>query len=136
MGLRWKLILAFAAIFLIGGLCGSALTLVVAQIKIPGLASEHNRHRWENEIVRNLTNKLGLSTDQQKQFRPQIAAALQQMRTLRRQLVLQSDDLLDQAFQRLESDLTLEQQQKMETFREKRKARIQRQLEAANQGNK
>ncbi len=132
MGLRWKLISAFAAIFLIGGFCGSALTLAIAGIKIPG-APQVNPHRWEDVIMRNLTTRLGLTPDQQRTIRPQIVAAVQQMRLVRRQLILQTDDLVDETFQRLEAQLTPEQQRHMEIFRTKRKERLRRQLEGLKQ---
>jgi hypothetical protein len=128
MGLRWKLVSAFLAIFLIGGFCGSALTLAIAQIKIRG-ATPGNPHRWEDALMKNLTSKIGLTPDQQTQIRPQIAAALQQMKVLRQQLVLQSDDVLDQTLQRFETQLTPDQQTRMEAFRKKRKERNKRQLE-------
>ncbi len=132
MGFRWKLISAFAAIFLIGGFCGSALTLAIARIKIPG-GPQVNPHRWEDVIMHNLTTRLSLTQDQQRAIRPQVTAAVQQMHLVRRQLILQTDDLLDETFQRLETQLTPEQQRRMEIFRTKRKERIQRQLEGLKQ---
>jgi hypothetical protein len=128
MGFRWKLIVAFAALFVIGGFCGSALTLGVLKSRFPRLVLRNGRN-WEEKLMTNLTKSLKLSSEQQAQIKPQIAATFQQMRTLRHQVMLQSNDIIDQTLQRIESQLNPDQQQRLERFRARRRERIQHVLE-------
>lgn len=130
MGFRWKLIAALSALFLIGGFCGSALTLGVlrANFHVPGLRSGKT---WEESLMKRLTTNLKLSSEQQDQIKPQIAAAFRQMRALHHQVTIQSDDILDQTLQRIESQLDSDQQRRLESFRARRRERIRRWLEDA-----
>jgi hypothetical protein len=130
MGFRWKLIIAFAALFVIGGFCGSALTLGVLKSRFPRLVLRNGRN-WEENLMTNLTKSLKLSSEQQAQIKPQIAAAFHQMRALRQQVMLQSNNIIDQTLQRIESQLDPDQQQRLERFRARRRERIQHVLEGS-----
>ena len=77
----------------------------------------------------NLTKNLNLSSEQQAQIKPQVAATFQQMRALRHQVMLQSNKIIDETLQRIESQLNPDQQQRLERFRARRRERIQRFLE-------
>jgi hypothetical protein len=128
MGFRWKLIVALAALFVIGGFCGSALTLGVLKSRFPRLGLRNGR-TWEERLMTNLTKSLKLSNEQQAQIKPQIAATFQQMRALRHQVMLQSDKIIDETLQRIEGQLNPDQQQRLERFRARRRERIQHFLE-------
>jgi hypothetical protein len=128
MGFRWKLIIALSALFVIGGFCGSALTIGILKAKFHGQGIRNGR-LWEEFLMRNLTTNLKLSGEQQEQIKPQIAAAFQQMRTLHSQVMVQSNDILDQTLQRIQSQLNPDQQQRLERFRARRQERIRRSLE-------
>jgi hypothetical protein len=128
MGFRWKLIIAFSALFVIGGFCGSALTLAVLKARLHGPGMRNGR-TWEESLMKNLKTNLKLSGEQQDQIKPQIAAAFQQMRALHRQVMVQSDAIIDQTLQRIESQLDPDQKQGLERFRARRQERIRRLLE-------
>jgi len=127
MGFRWKLILALAALFVIGGFCGSALTFGVLKSRFH--RAVRNGRNWEETLMANLTKHVQLSEEQQAQIRPQIATAFQQMRALRREVTVQSDNIVDQALQRIEGQLNPDQQQRLERFRARRRERIRHFLE-------
>jgi len=128
MGFRWKLILALAALFVIGGFCGSALTFGVLKSRFHR-AGLRNGRNWEETLMANLTKHIQLSDEQQAQIKPQIATAFQQMRALRREVTVQSDNIVDQALQRIEGQLNPDQQQRLERFRARRRERIRHFLE-------
>jgi hypothetical protein len=128
MGFRWKLILVLAALFVIGGFCGSALTFGVLKSRVHR-AGLRNGRNWEETLMTNLTKHVQLSEEQQAQIKPQIATAFQQMRALRREVTVQSDNIVDQALQRIEGQLNPDQQQRLERFRARRRERIRHFLE-------
>jgi hypothetical protein len=128
MGFRWKLILALAALFVIGGFFGSALTFGVLKSR-SHRAGLRNGRNWEETLMANLTKHVQLSEEQQAQIKPQIATAFQQMRALRREVTVQSDNIVDQALQRIEGQLNPDQQQRLERFRARRRERIRHFLE-------
>lgn len=128
MGFRWKLIVALSALFVIGGFCGSAVTLGILKAKFLGKGLRNGKP-WEEVLMRNLTTSLKLSDEQRDQIRPQIDTAFQQMRALHRQVTVQADDILDQTLQRIRSQLNPDQQERLERFRARRQERIRRFLE-------
>jgi hypothetical protein len=120
MGFGWKLTVSFLLLFLIGALCGVALTLVFGLTqRIEQRA--HVPQQWEDNAVRNLTKHLQLDPSQQMQARTAIHDAITRIRTIQRNQQIDNIMLFDKALETLYPMLTAEQQHKLDVFRQRRK---------------
>ncbi|HEY0791425.1 MAG TPA: hypothetical protein VGD78_10220 [Chthoniobacterales bacterium] len=118
MGFRWKLIPAFAALFLIGGLCGSLITYRVAAGLRPARVPART---MAARLYERLGREVRLTPDQIARYRPQIDQAIQKMKETRRQAVSDSDLELDAALARIGAELPSDGQLRMERFRARRR---------------
>jgi hypothetical protein len=120
MGLGWKLTISFLLLFLIGALCGVALTMTF------GLSHRIEKkaqgaQQWEDNAVRNLTNHLKLDPSQQAQARTVVHDVLARIRAIHHQQQIENVTLFDKALETLYPALTGEQQRKLDQFRQRRK---------------
>ena len=129
MGPGWKLTLSFFLLFVIGGLCGSALTLVM-QAQNPVAAAGQHPHAWEENMLNALKNNLKLSPQQVETARPKVFAAV---RTMRRQGLSANNQSYDQLCDDLASSLNPDQVSRLQKMRERHRRRIEGDLERLNQ---
>jgi Spy/CpxP family protein refolding chaperone len=120
MGFGWKLTISFLLIFLIGALCGMALTLVC------GLSQRfeqkaHLHKQWEDTAVQNLTRHLKLDPSQQTQARAAVHEVITRIRAIQRNQQIENITLFDKALESLYPILTPEQQRRLDGFRQNRK---------------
>jgi hypothetical protein len=120
MGFGWKLTISFILLFLIGALCGVALTLV------SGLSQRfeqraHLSQQWEDTAVLKLTKHLKLDPSQQTQARAVLHNVITRIRTIQRNQQIENITLFDKALETLYPILTTEQQHRLDVFRQRRK---------------
>jgi hypothetical protein len=120
MGFGWKLTISFLLLFLIGALCGIALTLV------SGLSQRfeqkaHLPKQWEDTAVQKLTKHLKLDPSQQTQVRAAMHDVITRIRTTQRNQQIENIMLFDKALEGLYPILTPEQQHRLDGFRQRRK---------------
>jgi 23S rRNA U2552 (ribose-2'-O)-methylase RlmE/FtsJ len=120
MGFGWKLTISFFLLFLIGALCGVALTLTFG-VSHPAAQSVQIPRSWEDNALRNLTNHLKLDPGQQSQVRAVIHDAIARIRMTQREHQLEGITLFDKALQTLYPLLNNEQQHQLDLFREHRR---------------
>ena len=120
MGFGWKLTISFILLFLIGALCGVALTLV------SGLSQRFEQRaqppqQWEDTAVQKLTKHLKLDPSQQTKARAAVHDAITRIRTIQRNQQIENIMLFDKALEGLYPILTPEQQHRLDGFRQRRK---------------
>ena len=120
MGFGWKLTISFFLLFLIGALCGVALTFTFA-VSHSGILRLHPPQQWEDDAIRNLTNRLRLDPAQQTQARAAVHDVIARIRTIQRDQQIENITLFDKALETLYPMLTTEQQHKLDVFRQRRK---------------
>jgi hypothetical protein len=120
MGFGWKLTLSFLLLFLIGALCGVALTLVFGLSQRVEQRAQV-RQQWEDTAVRNLTKHLKLDPSQQTQARSAVHDVIERIRAIQRDQQINNIRLFDKALETLYPMLTPEQQHKLDVFRQRRK---------------
>ncbi|MFY9985447.1 MAG: hypothetical protein WAK31_11855 [Chthoniobacterales bacterium] len=123
MGFGWKLTLSFALLFVIGALCGATIMLTLTSrhqfnTKVPPTVS------WEQAVMRNLTNQLHLTPEQQEKVRAPIHEAIERLRAVRIKTVQENNQAFDQTLAGLAPLLDPDQQQKLEEFRARRMAKL------------
>jgi hypothetical protein len=118
MGFRWKLISAFAALFLVGGLCGSLITYRVESARRPATVLART---MATKFYERLEREVRLTPDQLAKYRPQIDQAIQKMKETRRHAVIDSDLELDAALAHIGADLPSDERVRMEQFRARRR---------------
>src|SRR5260221_4218933 len=96
MGFGWKLTISFFLLFLIGALCGVALTFTFA-VSHSGITRAHAPRQWEDDAVRNLTNRLGLNPDHQNQARASLHDVITRIRTIQHVHQIDNIHLYDEA---------------------------------------
>ena len=74
--------------------------------------------------MKNLTNQLSLTPEQQQKVRGPIHDAIESIRAVRQKTVMETNDAFDQALAGLKPLLTPEQQVKLDEFRARRTARL------------
>jgi hypothetical protein len=120
MGFGWKLTISFLLLFLIGALCGIALTLVCGLSQ--GIQQKAHLHQqWEDTAVQNLTRHLKLDPSQQTKARAAVHDAITRIRTIQRNQQIENIMLFDKALEGLYPILTPEQQHRLDGFRQRRK---------------
>lgn len=120
MGLGWKLTISFLLLFLIGALCGVALTLTFG-FSHPVEKKAQGPQQWEDNAVRNLTKHLKLNPSQQDQARTVVHDVIARIRTIQREQQIENVTLFDKALETLYPALTSEQQHKLDLFRQRRR---------------
>jgi hypothetical protein len=123
MGFGWKLTISFALLFVIGALCGATITLTLGSLhqftkKAPPALT------WEQAAMKNLTNQLHLTQEQQEKVRTPIHEAIERLRAVRQKTVQENNEAFDQTLAGLAPLLTPDQQQKLDEFRARRMARL------------
>src|SRR5258708_25522751 len=98
MGFGWKLTISFILLFLIGALCGVALTLV------SGLSQRfeqraHLSQRREDTAVQKLTKHLKLDPSQHTQARAAVHDVITRIRTIQRNRQIENITLLYNALE-------------------------------------
>lgn len=120
MGLHWRLSVALAAIFVIGGLCGSVLTYsLMGSGRGMGRRTDQD---WEARLLAQMQAEVNLTAAQLSAFRPEIEDAIQRAKDARRQALIDTDLNIDAALARIAGQLGPEQRLRMERFRAKRRA--------------
>jgi hypothetical protein len=124
MGFGWKLGLSFALTFVIGALCGVALTI--------GYQSSQPKKRfvahWDQILMNNLSRELQLSAEQRNTIQPKIQAAIAKIVSDRKSCVLESDKGLDEELANLAPLLDEKQKLRLEAFRLRRRERVLREI--------
>ena len=123
MGFGWKLTISFALLFIIGALCGATITLTLGSLhqftaKAPPAVT------WEQAVMKNLTNQLHLTQEQQDKVRQPIHEAIEKLRAVRQKTMQENSEAFDQTLAGLAPLLTPEQQQELNDFRARRTARL------------
>ena len=127
MGFGWKLTISFFLVFLIGAVCGVALTLTFSVSHPPAQAVRPPKF-WEDTAVRNLTNQLKLNPSQQSQVRATVHDAIARIRAMLREREIENNTVFDSALQTLYPLLSTEQQHRLDLFRQHRKEAMQKKL--------
>jgi preprotein translocase subunit SecF len=120
MGFGWKLTISFVLLFLIGALCGVALTLAF-DFSHETARKVRAQQKWEENVVRKLTKRLKLDASQQSQARTAIHDVVAQIRSIQRQQQIENITLFDKALEKLNPILSSDQQRLLDRFRERRK---------------
>ena len=123
MGFGWKLIISFLLLFLIGALCGVALTLV------SGVSQRFEQkarlpQQWEDTAMQNLTKRLRLDSSQQTKARAAVHDVIARIRTIQRNQQIENAMLFDKALEALYPILTADQQHRLDLFRQRRKESV------------
>ena len=124
MGSSWKLVLVFAVLFLMGGLSGSVITCAVLRREMPPHLTR-NFHAWTENLLQRLQRIGKLTPEQTARIRPRVESAVKQMQAIQIQAMLQGSDAFDASLAEIESELNPDQQKRLESFRERRRAKIQ-----------
>jgi hypothetical protein len=127
MGLGWKLTISFLFLFLIGALCGVALTVTFGHSH-PFAKRAQGPQQWEDNAVRNLTNHLKLDPSQQAQARTVVHDVITRIRAIQHQQQIENVTLFDKALEGLYPVLTSEQQRKLDRFRQLRRESLLKKL--------
>jgi hypothetical protein len=122
MGVHWRLSVALAALFVIGGLCGSILTYSLMG-PARGMARRSAQNR-EAHLFAQMQAEVNLTPAQLSAFRPEIDDAIRRAKDARRQALIDSDLTIDAALARIAGQLGPEQRLRMEQFRAKRRAHV------------
>ena len=122
MGFHWRLIGLLAALFVVGGLCGSVVTYSITG---PGHGrGKRSAQNWEARLLSEMQAEVSLTPAQLSAFRPEIEEAIRKAKEARRQALIDSDLEIDAALARIGGQLGPEQRLRMEQFRTKRRARV------------
>jgi hypothetical protein len=124
MGSSWKLVAVFAVLFLTGGVSGSLITYsVVRKQAIPN--PTRNVRTWTENLMQKLKRAGRLTPEQCAKIQPRVEAAVKQMQSIQIRSMQQGSDALDAALAEIETGLNPDQQQRLERFRERRRAFLQ-----------
>jgi hypothetical protein len=124
MGPSWKLALVFAVLFLMGGLSGSVITYSVLRKQVLPNPTR-SFHAWSENLMQKLQRIGKLTPEQSAKIRPRVEAAVKQMQSIQIQAMQQGSDALDAALAEIDSELSPDQQKRLEHFRERRRQFLQ-----------
>ena len=84
-----------------------------------------NFHAWTENLMQRLQRIGKLTPEQTARIRPRVESAVKQMQAIQIQAMLQGSDAFDAALAEIESELNPDQQKRIESFRERRRTKIQ-----------
>lgn len=130
MDKTWKVILAFAGIFVAGLLVGGLVTLrVVKSLAPPRLGSPE---QFSPLLMKRISSKLELTPEQQEKIRPLIARAADELHQMRRTVWTNSQAVMERVDGEIAAVLTPPQKLKFDQMREEQRERVRRFTEERN----
>lgn len=117
---NWKAVVGAIAVFVLGGLAGSLVTVGVIRHQ---LAHGHGNQMMAKFIVRRLSWKLHLDATQREQLRAIVHDGQQEMKALRQQMQPQIEDILARSEAKVRVILRPDQQEKLDKLVAERKAK-------------
>lgn len=128
MDKNWKVILAFAGVFLAGAVTGASVSTLWMQKKAPGKPPADLRANVEQYLrgqFATMTRRLELSPEQHEQLRPALQHAADEFRGIRRHERQETVRILEKLHSDISQVLTPEQQERFEKLRAQQRERIQ-----------
>lgn len=111
---HWKVMLALLALFLIGGVTGTAVTLkVVKQI----VANRTDPERMPGRMLHEYEKRLGLTPEQVEKIRPVLHRAGREMAQLRMEMSARSFQVIRRSNEEISAELTPDQQKLFEELK-------------------
>lgn len=120
----WKVVLAFAGIFVAGLVVGGLITLrFFANNPPPRMGSPE---QFGPTLMRRFTSKLDLTEQQQEKIRPLIAKAGEELHQIRRTTWASSKAIIDRVEAEIAAELTPEQKTKFDQMLAEQRDRMKR----------
>jgi Spy/CpxP family protein refolding chaperone len=129
MDKNWKVILAFAGVFLAGAVTGASVSTLWMHKTPPKPPAADLRASIEQYVrgqFATMTRKLDLTPEQHEQLRPALQHASEDFRTIRRNERQETVRILEKLHGEIVQVLTPEQQERFEKLRAQQRERIQR----------
>lgn len=121
---HWKVILALVALFLIGGVTGTAVTLkVVKQI----VANRSNPERVPQLMLHEYERRLDLTPEQVEKIRPIMQRTGREMWELRAEMTGRTFQIIRHSNEQIAAELTPEQQKRFEELKTELRERYRQQ---------
>ena len=121
---HWKVILALVALFITGGVTGTAVTLkVVKQI----VANRTDPERMPGRMLHEYEKRLGLTPEQVEKIRPMLQRAGREMAQLRMEMAGRSFQVIRRSNEEIVAELTPEQQKLFEELKGELRERYRQQ---------
>jgi len=136
MDKNWKVILAFAGVFLAGAVTGVSVSTLWMH-KTPPRPQPDLRANVEQYVrgqFATITRKLELTTEQHEQLRPALQRASEEFRSIRRNERQETVRILEKLHSDIVQVLSPEQQERFEKLRSQQRERIQRFLRNSGRG--
>lgn len=118
----WKVVVAFAGVFVAGGIFGAALALRWAGPPHPG----HRAAIAELHMMDRLNSELSLTPEQRRKIEPIVTRVEAETRRLRRESIQSFRAVMEKANAEIAAELTPEQQAKLEDMRKRFRERVER----------
>ncbi len=125
MAKSWKVILAFAGVFLAGGICGGLVARRVEKFYRPGGKPPVAQAFWP-QVIHRLDEKLSLTPEQKEKIRPIVQRTQAEVQKLRRDHFAGVSHAMERMHAEIDVLLTPEQRIKLEELRSKLRERIER----------
>jgi hypothetical protein len=119
---NWKTILGVVAVFVLGMLAGGLVTAKIFQHRIHQVLTG-DQSVVANVIVRRLCWRLRLDATQREQLRAIVSEAQQELKTVRKQVQPQVEEILDRAVAKERATLRPEQVEKFDRLVAERKTK-------------
>ncbi len=117
-----KAVVGVLLIFILGVTCGTLVTHMIYKARIETIISGGPEMR-EEHLVKRLSRKLGLDSQQREQIKAILDETQSEMRLVRKQLQPQIEDILEKGQVKIRQILRPEQQEKYEKIITERKER-------------
>ena len=117
---HWKIILGLTALFIVGVVTGSALTIGIAK-----RLKERENNEWPQMVYRMYKHRLKLTADQEQKLKPYFSQAGDELRTVRRETVVNVLGVVRKLNQNVEQELTPQQKAEFDKLREEMRAKIE-----------
>lgn len=120
---HWKVALALLALFAVGIVTGSVLTVAVVKAKLK--KERENNQDWTLTTYRMYKERLDLTPEQEAKLKPVFERAGKDLRDIRRQTMMNIMGVIRQVNREVEVELTPEQKEKFQKLREQLRNRLE-----------
>lgn len=131
----WKVILAFAGVFVAGGICGGLVAMRADRLFRPAGKSPGQQAYWP-QMMQRLETKLSLTAEQKETVRPIMVRTQEEVQGMRRENVANVSRAMDRMHAEIGEHLTPEQRVKLDEMRKKLRERVERERREKRDGER
>lgn len=115
---NWKVALYLVAIFIVGGITGSFVTLQTLKYTIH---KHRNSQDWSARMMKRLELNLKLTPEQVQKIKPIVDQSVDELKAIRSKTIYESSQVIQRTEEQISRELTPDQQKRFQEIQQERR---------------